>query len=265
MARPTLPKLLRAPARAAGLAGWTAFMLSAAEAHKALAHRLSGADREQQAQIFEGYMRTWTAVILEVLAVELRQIGDKISPATGPRLVVCNHRSAVDIPILLTHFGGSVLSRGDLEHWPLLGLAAQKAQTIFVDRESRHSGAAAIRAIREQLARGRTISVFPEGTTFAGDEVRPFNAGAFAACRGLDVEYLPVGLAYPPGCEFVEDSFVAHAQAVGARPGTPVVMNVGAPLRFSGREGKAARVAEQLHDAVQELVTQARAVALAGR
>ena len=245
---------LMVPARAAGMVGWTSVMLAAVESHKLVDRKLATGDAQEQ--IFERYMRTWTAGLLRMFGVDLRIVGELPPPASGPRMIVSNHRSALDIGVLLTHFGGSVLSRADLKDWPLLGLAAQKAQTIFVDRESKHSGAQAIRAIREQLQRGRTVSVFPEGTTFPGDEVRPFNAGAFAAARKLGVEYVPVGIAYPPGCEFTEPSFVAHVAAVAERPRTPAVLAVGAPLRIDGRAND---VAERLRTDVQGLVDRARA------
>ncbi|PRQ02153.1 2-acyl-glycerophospho-ethanolamine acyltransferase [Enhygromyxa salina] len=249
-----LTRKLRAPARGASFLGWTAVMLAAVESHKLIDRGLGASD--EQEQIFERYMKTWTAGILRLIAVDVTVVGELPPPPSGPRLVVSNHRTAVDIPLLLTYFGGSVLSRADLETWPLLGLAAQKAQTIFVDRESKHSGAQAIRAMRAQLQRGRTICVFPEGTTHAGDEVRPFNAGAFAASRKLGVEYLPVGLAYPPGSEFTADSFLDHAASFAGRRRTPVAMAVGAPLQISGR---AAAVRDQVHAEVQRLVDQARA------
>lgn len=245
---------LRVPVRAGGMVGWTSVMLAAVESHKLVDRKL--ADGRKQEDIFERYMRTWTAGLLRMFAVDLRIIGELPPPANGARMVISNHRSALDIGILLTHFGGSLLSRADLADWPLLGLAAQKAQTIFVDRDSKHSGAQAIRAIREQLQRGRTVSVFPEGTTFAGDDVRPFNAGAFVAARKLDLEYVPVGIAYPPGCEFVESSFVEHLASVAQRPRTMVAMAVGAPLRLDGRANE---VAERLRGEVQQLVDRARA------
>ena len=100
--------------------------------HKAIDRKLqarkaspdSDAVDARQDQIFDRYMRTWTRVMLDVLRVDLTILGELPPPAAGPRLVVSNHRSAVDIPILITHFGGSVLSRGDIESWPILGLAA---------------------------------------------------------------------------------------------------------------------------------------------
>ena len=66
-------------------------------------------------------------------------------------------RHARRVGVQYDFHAGALLSRGDLEHWPLLGLAAQKAQTIFVDRDSPKSGLQAIRAIRENLQRGRTF------------------------------------------------------------------------------------------------------------
>lgn len=245
---------LRAPVRAAGMIGWTSVMLAAVESHKLVDRKLASGDAQEQ--IFERYMRSWTAGLLRMVGVDLRVVGELPPAPSGPRMIISNHRSALDIGILLTHFGGSVLSRADLKDWPLLGLAAQKAQTIFVDRDSKHSGAQAIRAIREQLQRGRTVSVFPEGTTFVGDEVRPFNAGAFVAARKLGVEYVPVGIAYPVGCEYVEASFLEHVATVAERPRTPAAMAVGAPLRLDGRPQE---LAERLRDEVSTLVDRARA------
>jgi 1-acyl-sn-glycerol-3-phosphate acyltransferase len=249
----TLSTKVLPPMRGSAVAGWTALMLAAAESHKLLARTLG--DAAQQEAIFDRYMRAWTGGILRMCAVEVLLVPDLPPAATGARLVVSNHRSALDIPLLLTNFGGSALSRADLEHWPLIGLAAQKAQTIFVDRESKQSGAHAIRAIRSQLQRGRTINVFPEGTVFTGDEVRPFNAGAFAAARGLDVEYVPIGVAYPPGCEWVQADFIDHATALASRPRTTMALAIGKPRRIDGR---AAEVSALLHAEVTRLVQQAR-------
>jgi 1-acyl-sn-glycerol-3-phosphate acyltransferase len=119
-----------------------------------------------------------------------------LPPATRARLVVANHRTAFDIGVMMAQFGGLMLSRGDLSSWPIIGRLAREGHTIFVDRESGHSGARAIRAIRRALEAGNTVSVYPEGTTYIGDDVRAFSPGAFAAARGLAVDIVPVGLAY---------------------------------------------------------------------
>jgi 1-acyl-sn-glycerol-3-phosphate acyltransferase len=235
-------------ARAGGAVLWTAAELAVVEA------RMYRRPAEQEA-IFDAEMRRWCRGLLRISGIHTHVDG-RITPASGARLVVSNHRSAVDIPILLSLFGGSVLSRADIADWPVLGYAARRAQTIFVDRESPKSGLQAIRAIRENLQRGRTVSVFPEGTTSAGDGLLPFSAGAFAAARGLDVEIVPVGLAYPPGTEFVEAAFIDHIRNVNARLRSDVFIKVGAPRRLEGRHNRAAAAIQEV---IAELVHEARA------
>ncbi len=216
----TGPRVLAAT-RAATAVGWTAGMLAAVSLHEALVRA------SRQEQTFESYMRPWAEVLLRIMGARVHRAPGDLLAARGPRLIVANHRSALDIGIMLSCFGGSLVSRADLATWPLLGLAAKKAQTIFVDQGSRHSGLHAIKQIREQLRRGRTVCVFPEGTTFAGDEIRPFARGVFSAARGLDVEVIPVGVAYATGHEYMEDSFMAHVSAIAGRLHNPVAVEIG--------------------------------------
>lgn len=175
--------------------------------------------------------------------------------AKSARLVVSNHRSPLDILLLLERFGGVVLSRADLANWPILGPAARKAETIFVDREDTLSGVLAVRALRDRLAQDHTVVVFPEGTTSAGDAVRPFQQGAFAAARGLPVEIVPVGIAYPPGSEFLDETFTQHMTRMARRPRTEVACVIGEPRPMPAtRKG----IPEALRADVQELVYRAR-------
>ncbi|MBK8263247.1 MAG: 1-acyl-sn-glycerol-3-phosphate acyltransferase [Nannocystis sp.] len=243
---------LRTATRAGEALAWTALELARVEARMALAPE--GA-REA---LFEREMKRWSRGLLWIGGVRLHLSEGPPPPPHGARLVVANHRAALDIPILLSLFGGSVLSRADLAEWPVLGYAARRAQTIFVDRDSRQSGVKAIRAIREQLQRGRTVSIFPEGTTTAGDQLLPFNSGSFAAARGLPVEIVPVGLAYPSGLEYTEDTFLAHLGNVGARPRISIGVAIGPPIAVEARSD---RLAQRLQGEIQALVYRARAAA----
>jgi lyso-ornithine lipid O-acyltransferase len=211
----------------------------------------------ERQQVFQHYMRRWGSSLVCASGGDVQLVpGCRVPPQQKARLVVANHRSPFDIGVLLSLFGGHALSRADLASWPVLGLAARRAGTIFVDRDSSASGASALRSIRRKLQEGASILVFPEGGTFEGDEVRPFKPGAFAALRGLDVEVVPVGLAYDPGAEFVDETFVQHVVRVTSRPVTHCCVNVGAPLRASGR---AQDLATSLQEEVQRLVSGARA------
>jgi lyso-ornithine lipid O-acyltransferase len=226
--------------------GW----VSLASAHQRLVRE------DARTAVFQRHMKRWASSLVRAMGGEITLAPGSHVPAQGrARLVVANHRSPFDIGVLLALFGGHPLSRADLASWPVLGLAARRAGTIFVDRESGASGASAVRSIRRRLKEGASILVFPEGGTFEGDEVRPFKAGAFAALRDLDVEIVPVGLAYDPGAEFTDPSFVAHVLRVAARPRTRCVVCIGPPRSV---QGKPQQIAEALHGEVQALVHAAR-------
>jgi lyso-ornithine lipid O-acyltransferase len=241
-ARATL-RLLRLGAETVG---WVAL---------ASAHQRLVPDAERTA-VFQRWMKRWASSLVNAMGGEIELTpGSVIPPQTRARLIVSNHRSPFDIGVLLAMFGGHPLSRADLAKWPVLGMAATRAGTIFVDRESQASGANAVRLIRRRLKEGSSILVFPEGGTFEGDEVRPFKAGAFAALRGLDVEIVTVGLAYDPGSEFTDPTFVQHVLRVASRKRTRCAVSVGTP-RLA--HGKPQQLASDLQLEVQALVREAR-------
>lgn len=204
----------------------------------------------------EAYVQRWARTCLRILGVEVVVRGG-VPPRTGrPRVVVANHRSTLDVFVLLATFGGHLLAKGEMEHWPITGVLATMAGTLFVDRDDPRSGAAAIRAMKERLAAGEIVAVFPEGTTFDDDEVRPFHAGAFAAISRVRGEVLPVGIAYGSRDGHYRDEPIgAHwARAAGARK-TRVVVEVGSIVPAGKSIGG---LADECRAAVQAAVHRAR-------
>src|SRR5205085_450828 len=171
----------------------------------------------------------WARALLSLFSIECVVKG-AVPPPTRKgergRLIVSNHRSAIDIGVLLATFGGTMVSRDDLARWPLIGAAARSVGTVFVDRASAKSGAATIRMLEKHLRAGRTMHIFPEGTTFDGDEVRPFHGGAFIAAARTEAEIVPVGLAYPKasGAAFVGETFPQHLARLAASDDTRMVI-----------------------------------------
>lgn len=240
----------RSGTRAAVLAVLTGGMLGASHVHR----RALGGDAGEQA--FGAWRSAWAAGLLKTFGVSLRVASDVPPRADRARLVVANHRSPVDILIALRLVGGTVVSRADLADWPLLGTAAKAADTIFVTRKDARSGLSAIRQMRQRLQANGTVILFPEGATFLGDSVRPFQAGALAAARGLDTEVVTMGIAYEAGCEFVGESFLDYMVRMAGRPRVPAAVAFGAPRTLGSRRQQEV---ERLQGEVQELVGVARA------
>ncbi len=246
---------LRRAARISGFVGITSLMFPAYALREAIARP------ENKDRVRDAWVAAWSAALLKVFAVDMDLVGGTLPspPAGRGRFVVANHRSALDIAILLRIFGGHMVSRADLAGWPVVGPAARKVGTVFVDRANAWSGAGAIRDMRRLLVSGQNVLLFPEGTTFDGDIVRPFHAGAFIATLRTDAEIVPVGLAYPreSGAAFVDETFARHLlRMAGAEP-TRVAVRVGAPIAV-GAGARAADLAQAAHEAVQKLVLEAR-------
>jgi 1-acyl-sn-glycerol-3-phosphate acyltransferase len=255
---PTALERARAGVRVAAMSGFTLGMLGGVRAHQRLV------PEPERYALYQRWMKRWCQGLLDIFGVSPLIVHGEVaqpSAAGTARLVVANHRSPLDIPLLLRQFGGVVLSRDDLADWPVLGPAARSAETIFVDRKDTMSGVAAARAIRNRLEHGRTVIVFPEGTTHAGDEVHTFFEGAFAAARGLRVEIVPVGIAYQAGTEFVEPTFGQHLARVAGRARTRVACVLGNPRPMQGTRRE---LSAGLRSEIQGLVQTARQ-ALDGR
>lgn len=243
---------LRAAGRAAGFFGLTASMLGVYLTHERLV------DPSQREPLFASYRASYLQRALALLGVDLVVEPGPLPRARGPRLVVSNHRAALDIPIAVHLYGGEVLSMAEVADWPLLGTVARVAGTIFVDREAGGSRVAAAKVIRARLKAGHTVVVFPEGRTYEGDEVHAFAPGSFLVGRELDeLEVAPMGLAYEHGAEFTEESFLTHLAHTAGRPRTRVVACIGEPFRAAGRGPR--ELAATAHERVVSLVKRARA------
>ncbi len=246
-------------ARASGLVGLTGGMLPLFLAHAA-------ATKHTNALAFTSvrdlWVKRWAQALLRLFAVEVVIDGVLPSETREPgcgRLVVSNHRSALDIGVVLSTFGGLMVSRADLATWPLVGAAARAVGTIFVDRSSARSGATTLRVIQKHLGTGDVVHVFPEGTTFDGDEVRPFHGGAFVSAVRAQASVLPVAVCYPKSSEaaFVNESFSRHVGRLTRSEPTRMVLSVGTPF-VARTSDRATDVTQRAHREVQALAERAR-------
>jgi 1-acyl-sn-glycerol-3-phosphate acyltransferase len=207
-------------------------------------------------ELRERYKRAWCGAMLRLFGIRARVIGALPTTDSGV-VIVANHRSAIDIAVMFWVFGGHMLSRADISGWPLLGTLARKIGTVFVDRASSSSGAAALRDVGRLLKKGRRVTIFAEGTTFEGDEVHPFHPGAFLAAARANVPVLPVGIAYEPGSEaaFGNETFLDHLGRVASAPPSRVTIAIG-DLMGPRRDSRA--FAEETRRAVGDLIARAR-------
>ncbi len=113
-----------------------------------------------------------------------------------PYVVVSNHESFTDI-LLISHLPWEMkwLSKDSLFRIPVMGWEMRMAGDIEVHRGRNESRVAAVKGIRDRLARRVSVMIFPEGTRSRGEELLPFQDGAFRVAVETGTPILPLALA----------------------------------------------------------------------
>ena len=117
-----------------------------------------------------------------------------------PLLIAANHTSYFDIVVLGSLGPLSFISKSEVAEWPLFGILAKLARTVFVERERRAKTAAHRDMIHARLSSGDSLVLFPEGTSSDGNRVLPFKSaliGAAQPSRTLDDASMPPILVQP--------------------------------------------------------------------
>lgn len=94
-------------------------------------------------------------------------------------LFVCNHISYLDIPVLASVLKASFIAKQDVARWPVFGTLARLQQTAFISR-SRRDAQKEKNALANMLDEGKSLILFPEGTSTDGTDVAPFKSSLFS-------------------------------------------------------------------------------------
>ena len=119
---------------------------------------------------------------LRVLGVRVHVEGEPL--ATGPVLLAGNHVSWLDIPILGSIAPLRFVSKDDVADWPVISWLAVLQRTVFVSRTRRQETARTMAQMRDVLADGDRLVLFPEGTSSDGGQVLPFRSALLGAVTG---------------------------------------------------------------------------------
>lgn len=141
----------------------------------------------------------WHRFVLFLMGVRVMVRG-ALAPGR-PLLLLSNHMSWLDIPVLASRAPLSFIAKKEVASWPVFGWLAKLQRSVFVDRDRRHRIGHVADQVAGRLARGDIIVLFAEGTSSDGNKVLPFRSALIgAAHRAMDGErsatVQPVALAY---------------------------------------------------------------------
>ena len=127
-----------------------------------------------RSKFLPGYHR-W---LLRLVGVRVKIKGELVP---GAALLVSNHSSWLDIPILGAQAPLSFIAKLEVKSWPLFGQMAQLQRTVFVNRQRRSETGTAKSDIESRLKSGEKLVLFAEGTSNDGNSVLPFRSALFGA------------------------------------------------------------------------------------
>ncbi len=116
-----------------------------------------------------------------ILGVRVRVIGRRMPE--HPLLIVANHTSWLDIPVITAVAPVVFVAKQEVAGWPLVGLLARLQRSVFVDRARRHKTHRVNAEIAQRLAEGDPVVLFGEGTSSDGNRVLPFRSALVGSAR----------------------------------------------------------------------------------
>ncbi|MBK1721742.1 lysophospholipid acyltransferase family protein [Thiocystis violacea] len=150
-------------------------------------------------------VRWWHARLCHALGIQIRVQG-QVAPGC---LLVGNHVSWLDIPVLGAQSEIGFLSKADVRRWPLIGWMAEIAGTRFIERGA-HQADRVLADLRRDLAQGRTLMIFPEGTTTDGSSVKRFHPRLFGIVQSAALGIQPIAISYHRADDPGPDTRVAY-------------------------------------------------------
>ena len=126
-------------------------------------------------------------------AWRLHMSGEAIANPRLPYVVVCNHQSMADIPLISNlPWEMKWLAKIEVFRLPILGWMLRLAGDICVDRKNPRSGALALIKAQHILEQKCSVMIFPEGTRSLDGRVQQFTDGAFHLAIKAKISILPI-------------------------------------------------------------------------
>lgn len=133
--------------------------------------------------------------VLLTILYGLRRHGIEHVPERGPLLLVSNHESFLDPPIIgvsIPHRVMHSMARAGLFEWPILGFLIRRMHTISIEEQG--GDIAAMKKAIGALKEGEVVLIFPEGSRTPDGRMHEFKRGVSVLLRRSRCPVAPVGV-----------------------------------------------------------------------
>jgi 1-acyl-sn-glycerol-3-phosphate acyltransferase len=138
----------------------------------------------------------WSKKLLEDARVHLVVHGREHAESNEPFIVMSNHQSLYDVPVLYRTIPGRMrmVTKAELFKVPIWGKAMEAAGFIRVDRGDRAQAVESLRSGSSLLQDGTRIWIAPEGTRSKTGALGAFKSGGFRMALETGTRILPVAI-----------------------------------------------------------------------
>ena len=148
--------------------------------------------KERPGGIYERLMRSWARAMNRAAGIELRVHGRENIPTGHGAVYIANHVSWFDIFALAAELPRyTFIAKSELRRIPIFGRAAETAGIVFIERENRKAAFESYKRAAQEVQRGRSIIVCPEGTRGRDYHLRPFKKGPFVLAIASQSPIIP--------------------------------------------------------------------------
>ncbi len=180
----------------------------------------------------------------------------------GPMLVTPNHTGYLDVSALYSIGSMLFVAKSEIARWTFVGYLFRFTDQIGINRILSVGEFRRVETrVKEAFDAGVKVCAFLEGTSTAGDQVKPFHSPLVQCAVDAGVPILPVGLRWSisqPGGIVSEDVALhrldqdpwKHWWRVTGLRGIHVKVRIGQPIYGTDRK----TVADQAHDQVSRLI-----------
>jgi 1-acyl-sn-glycerol-3-phosphate acyltransferase len=195
---------------------------------------------------------SWSRAIVRYAEIEIDVSGLENAPDAESFVVMSNHRSHYDIPVLFQALRPRrlrMVAKAELFRVPIWAGAMRAAGFVEVNRKNRIAAMRSLERARAAIQGGTSIWIAPEGTRGAGAELGPFKKGGFHLAVGAQARILPISV--------VGTERILPARGTRVSDGQRVRVTVGAPIDPRAHPGAGLR---ELMAVVRERIASGLAV-----
>jgi 1-acyl-sn-glycerol-3-phosphate acyltransferase len=203
-------------------------------------------DREYATKV----LRWWSTILLKAVGAswEVKNPHNVTITPGRPHIIMSNHRSHYDIPLIFVSLPGSIrmLTKKELFKIPIWGRAMKAVEFISIDRHNHEQALKDLDEARKTMESGIVLWVAPEGTRSRDGRLGEFKKGGIMLALQMGAIIIPVGI---QGSQDIlkPDSFEFHLNQ-------SVLVNIGETIDASAyRMDERDRLMGDVRRAMQDL------------